>query len=240
MTTDFIPLLEPSPSDAPTRRTSKRGDSARRSESSSQQWTRDADRHLVRGLLNREPAAWREFVERYERLIASQILATCRETGQNASTDLVEDCGAEVMAALMHGEMSGLRKFEGRSKLSTWLAIVIRRTTLTFLRKRERDRAAALQPDSRLDLQMIPDRQAETPEYDTRDRDLLQLCLQQLSHVDRQILKLQIEENWSYAQIAAKLGVSENAVGPKIHRARSRLKKLMQRMSPDGPGNRDN
>ena len=132
------------------------------------------------------------------------------------------------MAALFHRKMSGLRQFEGRSKLSTWLATIVRRTTLAVLRKRQRDAAAAVQPDSRFDLQMVPDkRSSQSVEIDAEDRDRLQECLKQLSASDRQILELQFEKNWSYAEIAEELGISVNAVGPKVHRARARLKKLM-------------
>jgi RNA polymerase sigma-70 factor (ECF subfamily) len=228
MTSDFIPLPEPSPSDAPTRRQSRRSPGAKRGSTHAAQETYVEDRALIRRLLDREPAAWNEFIQRYERLIASRILATCREANSEAPADLVEDCGAEVMVALFHRKMSGLRQFEGRSKLSTWLAIVVRRTTLEVLRKHQRDAAATLQPDSRFDLQMVPDqRSSRTAEIDVEDRDRLQECLQQLSAGDRKILALQFEQNWSYAEIAEELGVSVNAVGPKLYRARARLKKLM-------------
>ncbi len=210
------------------RRQSRRSPGAKHGSAHAAKETDVEDRALIRRLLDREPAAWNEFIQRYERLIASRILATCRETNSEAPADLVEDCGAEVMAALFHRKMSGLRQFEGRSKLSTWLATIVRRTTLAVLRKRQRDAAAAVQPDSRFDLQMVPDkRSSQSVEIDAEDRDRLQECLKQLSASDRQILELQFEKNWSYAEIAEELGISVNAVGPKVHRARARLKKLM-------------
>ena len=107
MTSDFIPLPEPSPSDAPTRRQPRRSPGAKRGSTHAAKETYVEERALIRRLLDREPAAWNEFIQRYERLIVSRILATCRETDSEAPADLVEDCGAEVMAALFHRKMSG-------------------------------------------------------------------------------------------------------------------------------------
>jgi len=36
------------------------------------------------------------------------------------------------------------------------------------------------------------------------------------------------DQKLSYAEIGRQLGITENAVGPKLHRAQQRLKKIMQ------------
>ena len=193
--------------------------------------TYQADRRLIDRLLDRDPTAWTEFVRRYERLIVSRVLSTCREVGTEPPPDLVEDCGAEVMAVMFHDDMAGLRGFQGRSKLSTWLAVITRRTTLGILWRRRRDADATLQPDSNLDMAMIADTRIDGLSLaDADDHARLQACLQKLFEGDRHVLALQYEHRLSYAEIGQILGISENAVGPKLHRAQERLKKLMNRV----------
>lgn len=190
----------------------------------------DDDRRLITRLLERESAAWTEFLRRFERLIASRVIATCREVGVEPRADLVDDCGAELMATLFHNDLAGLRRFEGRSKLSTWLAVIARRTALGILRRRLRDAEEIAQPDSRFDLATIADtKPTQTALNEQQNNERLQAAIQQLSASDRQILQLQFEQQLSYAAIGRMLGISENAVGPKLHRAQTRLKKLMRR-----------
>lgn len=189
------------------------------------------DRALVARLLTRDADAWSEFVGRFERLIASRVTATCRELGVEPRPELLEECGAELMANLFHADLAGLRRFEGRSKLSTWLSVVTRRTALSVIRRRWRDSDRLPQPDdSAFDLTAIAasSEQAEG-QADAEDRERLQSALLRLSESDRRVLELQFEQQLSYAAIGQQLGISENAVGPKLHRAQQRLKKHLRR-----------
>lgn len=233
MTSEFIPLLEPSTSDAPTRRRPDGEDTAQRRSTMASASALEEDRKLVARLLQRETAAWSEFVRRYERLIAARISSACKETGTELRADLLDDCGAEVMAVLFHDDMAGLRRFEGRSKLSTWLCVVIRRTTFAVLKRRQREAVTGRQPDSRFDMALVPDDRPPEESGDSEQRARLRACLPQLSADDRRVLTLQFEEKLTYAQIAERMGITENAVGPKLHRAQQRLKKLMERRGKD-------
>ena len=85
-------------------------------------------------------------------------------------------------------------------------------------------------PDSRFDFAAIADSNPQRlSPVDTEECERLQTALQQLSETDRRIIRLQFEQQLSYAAIGRILGISENAVGPKLHRAQSRLKKLMRK-----------
>ena len=180
-------------------------------------------------MIERDPQAWKDFVTRYDKLIISRVLSTCREFGIAPQADLVEDCGAEVMAALFQGDMNGLRQFQGRSKLSTWLAVIARRTTLNHLRRQQKDCEKTRPNDSQFDIDTVPEVPGnDATTIDTDERLQLENCLNQLKATDRQVLMLHFDQKWSYAEIGRALGISENAVGPKLHRAQQRLKKLME------------
>ncbi len=228
MTSTDFPLIDDSPSDAPTRSSSQERDTGTSSPGNSDS-VPQAEGQFILQLLKRDSHAWSEFVSRYEKLIISRILATCRECGIAPGPDLVEDCGAEVMAALFQGDLNGLRQFQGRSKLSTWLAVIARRTTLNVLSRRRRDKEKIRPNDSQFDIATVPQ---QTPQavatHDAEDRSEIRNVMKQLKQSDRRVLVLYFDQNLSYAEIGRTLGISENAVGPKLYRAQQRLKKLMK------------
>ncbi|MDP6061322.1 MAG: sigma-70 family RNA polymerase sigma factor, partial [Pirellulaceae bacterium] len=55
-------------------------------------------------------------------------------------------------------------------------------------------------------------------------RGLIRIALQNLSSRDMETLLLKYTEDWSYREIAQRLGVSESAVEARLHRARRRLR----------------
>tara|TARA_R110002111_G_scaffold247140_4_gene310140 strand:+ start:34727 stop:35431 length:705 start_codon:yes stop_codon:yes gene_type:complete len=228
MTSTDFPLIDDSPSDAPTRRSSQARDTGTSSPGTSDS-VPQAERQFILQLLKRDSHAWSEFVSRYEKLIISRILSTCGEWGIAPAQDLVEECGAEVMAALFQGDLNGLRQFQARSKLSTWLAVIARRTTLNVLSRQRRDKEKICPNDSQFDIATVPQ---QTPQaaaaHDADDRSEIRSVMKQLKQSDRRVLVLYFDQNLSYAEIGRALGISENAVGPKLHRAQQRLKKLMK------------
>jgi len=245
--TDVLPCFE-SPSDAPTRRIFRGGEAAaHRSDINHQQrlqkgkktrtnspnntdtTCQEEERQFVVMLLNRDPQAWQDFLRRYEKLIVSRVLSTCREFGIVPHPELIEDCGAEVIAVLFHRDMNGLRQFQGRSKLSTWLAVIARRATITFLKRQKRETENRRPNDSQFDIATVAEKPSDNDsEIDSEDQQNLQRSLGQLKKSDRLALMLHFDQKLSYAKIGQELGISENAVGPKLHRAQKRLKKLME------------
>jgi RNA polymerase sigma-70 factor (ECF subfamily) len=58
-------------------------------------------------------------------------------------------------------------------------------------------------------------------------RTLVREALWRLPRRDREILLLKYTEDWSYRELAAKLGISESAVEARLHRARRRLRETL-------------
>jgi RNA polymerase sigma-70 factor (ECF subfamily) len=104
---------------------------------------------------------------------------------------------------------TGLSRFEGRSRVSTWLYRVAVNTALTWKR---RSSAAA-----RMTMEGVapPERVGQA---DPRDPlRILEEFLATLNGVDRAILLLYLEDT-SYADIAEIVGLTENNVGVRINR----------------------
>jgi len=59
-------------------------------------------------------------------------------------------------------------------------------------------------------------------------RILIRKAMEKLSCRDAEILILKYTENWSYRNLAEKLGISESAVEARLFRARNRLRKELQ------------
>jgi RNA polymerase sigma-70 factor, ECF subfamily len=187
------------------------------------------DQALVQRLLLREEVAWTEFVSRYDRLIQQRARGTCGEVGFGSRQDEVaaEIC-AEVYAALVAHDMKSLRTFSSRSRLSTWLSVVVRRIALRHL-SRLRKLPANAEPEL---CDLVPERPASEPEHAAKLRRM-SAARKQLSPGDQLALRLFYDERMSYEQVAAELKLSVNAVGPKLDRARRRLRSFLER-PPDG------
>ncbi len=187
------------------------------------------DLALVQRLLARDEAAWLEFVSRYDRLVLSRIMTACRETGRSAGlNETASEIAGEVYAALVEHDMKVLRSFSGRSRLSTWLAVIVRRFALRHIARLNRLPVSA-EPDL---CRQMADSDGDDSVHRDRLRDIAQ-GRKQLAPNDQLVLRLFYDEGRSYEEIARMLEISTNAVGPKLDRARRRLRSLLER-PPDG------
>ena len=187
----------------------------------------DAERDslLVRRLLARDESAWREFVSQYRGLLISRIHAAASELNCGIpSADSVEEICADVFTMLVSREMESLRQFSGRSRLSTWLSVIVRRTALRALVQAKH---RPPQPDTG-ELDMIPQSDVSAAASLGSSQDRVRNGMRQLSPDDRNLLTLFYEKQQSYEQIASAFQISVNAVGPKLDRARKRLQKLLE------------
>lgn len=71
-------------------------------------------------------------------------------------------------------------------------------------------------------------REGRDPDNDLPDRDGLHYYLQQLKEQDRRILKRRYFDNVMVKEMAIEDGISENAMGVRLHRARGRLRDLIE------------
>lgn len=166
------------------------------------------------------------------------VASTAQECNRALGRADAEDICAEVFACLVANDYASLRRFEGRSSLSTWLSVIARRIALRCMIKPRLDVAAG---DS--------DGQPSPPEPSTaQDSALAQLIraedaarlnkmLQRLNPPDQQVLRMFYVEHLAYAEISKRMGISINTVGPKLHRAQQRLKLMEERGSKSRSGN---
>lgn len=180
------------------------------------------DRELIKRLVRGDANAWQQFVVKYQRLVLSRIRNTMAQFGRESDHALAEDICADAFALLLANDCAQLQRFEGRSKLSTWLDVVTRRICLRKLSRVSKQSARIV---GNADLETVAGPAGDDPTVDdTRD---LKLAMSQLSGPDRQVLELFYFEHRTYAQIATDLQLSINTVGPKLKRAQQRLRKIL-------------
>jgi len=148
-------------------------------------------------------------------------------------TARVEDLTAEVVAALVAGGFAMLRRFEGRSALSTWLCVVTRRMVLRKLSVRRRDPARAVDNSPPLDTLASP------PQIDPlsrlicgEDLDRLAGGLDQLGERQRQIARLFYLDGCTYREISRQLDMPVNSIGPTLARIQERLRAALGEENP--------
>jgi RNA polymerase sigma-70 factor, ECF subfamily len=187
------------------------------------------DFRLVQRLIAGDAAAWRTLVERFQRLVLARVLTTGRELNRPLSQADAEDLCAEVFSQLIADNYAALRRFEGRSTLSTWLCVVTRRIVLRRLTVagHEPSHPTAQPPP----LETLSGPASDEPLaliINNEDRALLAAGLAQLGERHRQLARLFYLEGQSYREISRQLNMPINSIGPTLARIHEKLRAAMK------------
>jgi len=180
------------------------------------------------------PEAFAELYALYSRRLYQTILAITKNP-QDAD-DALQDTFLQAYVAI--------HKFEGRSKIYSWLTRIAINAALTILRKK-RSRAEVL-------FDPHPDPQFEPPSFEVRDTapnpeeayelDQRQLkTLRAICSLDphlRAPIRMQLMHGWSLRQISRALDLSESSVKARLYRARRRLSAAHHLSGPERPPTR--
>ncbi len=147
--------------------------------------------------------------------------------------------------ALQEGMLSAVRnlkRFEGRSKFSTWLTrIVINSALMQLRRQRSRPTVSLEQEDTeQRELTLgsrIPDARPGPDEvYAQRERfEMFDHGLKSLPPALQSAVWLRDVQGLSTAETASVLGLSEGTVKSQLHRARNKLSSVMGQGLSDAP-----
>ncbi len=177
-------------------------------------------------MVRRDPSAWQTFMHEYHSLICRRIEQTARECRFVLCKPEVEDICSDVFKALVANDLASLRAFQGSSRLSTWLTVVVRRTCLKALNKRKPDRGdGGEQGSATFGFQCEDAIGSLIRQEEFRS---LENSMSELKPSDQKVLALFFYEELKYEQIAERMNISINAVGPKLFRAQQLFKKLVR------------
>jgi len=168
----------------------------------------------------------------FERLVRDhrgRMLAVAQRFMRNS-----EDARDVVQEAFIAAFRS-LNSFEGSARLSTWLHRIVINAALMKLRSRRRvpeDSIEDLLPKFLEDgHQVHPSREwrrsSEEMMQDEQTRGLVRSCIERLPEAYRTVLILRDLEELDTQEAATLLGITENAVKIRLHRARQALRGLL-------------
>jgi RNA polymerase sigma-70 factor (ECF subfamily) len=151
---------------------------------------------------------------------------------------LSADDRLDVLQATLLQLVRHVSSFRGDSSFSTWLFRVTANEALMVMRSQRRHRARLVEGLDLEDLSNLP--AANDPSSDPRadanvaasERDaLVRKALDELPARYRDVVSLHYHHELGLHEIAARLSTTESAVRSRLHRARSRLRALLDRGS---------
>jgi RNA polymerase sigma-70 factor (ECF subfamily) len=172
------------------------------------------DLELVSRARRGDSAAFHDLLDRH----ASYLFGVAVSLMGNAAD--AEDAVQETLL----GAFRGMRGFEGRSSVKTWLtSILIRQTAM---RHRSAGRRPATSIESVAEVACGPSASSSTEATDTRI-DLM-AAIQELSPDHREVVVLRELNGLSYDEIAEALDVPRGTVESRLFRARRQLQERLQ------------
>ncbi|MFT7307358.1 MAG: RNA polymerase sigma-70 factor (ECF subfamily) [Candidatus Azotimanducaceae bacterium] len=181
---------------------------------------------LIRQLLAQDEVAYRYVVKTYH---ASMVYLARRIVGETVAGEVVQEAWLSVMGALP--------KFEGRSKLKSWILTIVSNEAKNRLRKEKR--YVSLESMSE-DTSGITDRfdqtnhwaspagdwQADSPDALLSGNQLsscLNQAISELPALQEATLSLKEKQGYSLKEICNILDVSDSNVRVLLHRARNKV-----------------
>ena len=174
---------------------------------------------LVARIAAGDQKAFAEFYALYRRRLARFLGRVI------ASSDTVD----ELINDVMYVVWQEARRFEGRSKVSTWVFAIAWHKALRALERQQRSLAVPLP-----EFEELP--AADRGELE--DGDWLRHGLDQLSADHRLVVELTFFAGCSYHEIAEIAGCPVNTVKTRMFHARRKLRGILQSLDPRGPKDR--
>jgi RNA polymerase sigma-70 factor, ECF subfamily len=183
----------------------------------------EIDRNLLQRCLDKEPGAWKDFVDRFIGLFIHVINHAASARSVRLSADDIDDLCAEVFVNLLADDFSALRRFKGHSSLATYLTVISRRIVVREIAQR---RMAEALGHVSAHQSSIEQARAKTNWEVQRidDQDQVNRMLSGLTDGEAAVVREYHLEGRTYGEISSRLGIPENSIGPTLSRAREKLK----------------
>jgi RNA polymerase sigma factor (sigma-70 family) len=151
-----------------------------------------------------------------------------------AARGVERDAVDEVMQATATAALDGVGRLRDRHRASAWLYRIAVTQALLHRRRSGRRRKLATRfaesgvaPSEAFDHDPLAWLLAE------EEQQLVRQALAAMPPRDAEILLLKYTEDWTYRQLAERLGASESAIEARLHRARARLRMMLASLAPE-------
>lgn len=184
----------------------------------------ETDHDLLEKARSGDGKAFGKIVERHTGVVYAAVRSVFGNRGD------IDDAVQEAFIRIY----SGLPSFSGRSSLSTWIWSVARNNAIN-IRAKERDDIIPLEKTA----EIASNRLGPEAEFARRSAaEDIEYLLSRLDGNYRQVIELRYLAGKKYHEIAEMLDMPEGTVKTLIHRARIRMKRIMDER--DKTGRREN
>ena len=187
----------------------------------------ETDDDLIAGMLANDPAAWREFQNRYDRLIIRCITKVTRRFASIVSQDDVREVYATLYVALLSNDMHKLRSFdpERGNRFSSWIGLLAINAAYDHLRTLKREPQKECISEAMELTCDLPDPFELTSEHERAE--IAQRTLEEFSDKDRTFAALYFGEGMDPVDIAERMNISVKTVYSKKHKIQTRLETIV-------------
>ncbi len=184
--------------------------------------TGSTDMEIISRVLKGEQQQFSVLVERYQSIV---FTVAFRYTNNR------EDAEELAQSAFVKAYMS-LKDYRGDAKFSTWLYTIASSLSLTFLRKKRLD-TYSLDNEKVFQLADNADSGMRANQVETKSKmRMLHDAIASLSPDDAQVLTLFYKAEQSLDEIGQIIGIDPNTAKVKLHRARQRLRNVLEKQFP--------
>ena len=175
----------------------------------------DDDATLVRAAVRGSETAFRTLVERYARMAAAVAYAVTGDV--EASRDVVQEAFSDSYRSL--------RRLRSAAKFAGWLAAIVRRKAVSWVRGRARSRIQSAGGHEELAVAAGCAPPEDARKAEVRDRVLA--AVRGLPPGYREVVVLRCLEDRTHKEICGILGLSAAAVDKRLTRAKSMLREVL-------------
>ena len=174
-----------------------------------------SDEEIVARVVDGETALFEVLMRRYNQRVYRAVRAVLRD----------DDQSEDVMQQAYLNAYAHLGQFESRARFSTWLTRIAVNEALA----RRGKRPAAEEDESMIELVASGDPDPEQQAYASELRDAMQREVESLPDAFRTVFVLRDVEGLSTAETSDTLGISQDLVKTRLHRARTQLRDNLYR-----------
>lgn len=174
---------------------------------------------MISLVLQGNQQAYAELVDRYRNYVFTLALRFCKN--REDAEEVAQDIFVKVYRSLAD--------FKGTSKFSTWLYTITYNTSVTFLRKKKMETRSIDDENTFLQLENQESSfNANIMEQRSRANRVNE-AITSLPPQDAQIITLFYKGDQSLEEIGVIMGMEANTVKVRLHRARKKLKDLLEK-----------
>ena len=193
-------------------------------------------KELLRGCIDRDAAAWDEFVRRYGGLVTRSVRYKLNKLGRHLPKNETRDIVQEIFLSIWEkGKLSGVKN---TVSLKSWLVIVSLNATSNYCRRHVFKAGGTLSldespfpgsPDAKLGS-MIPSPKFNTAKMleENELKSILKKEISKLEYRKQLALKLNIYDGKKQKDVAQIMNIPEGTAATLISRAKSQLRRSLK------------